>query len=66
MAKVELNGYPLKVSALTAQEKSFRLLGGGTAYLRFAVPAGGRATLATTSGGTVPGNRLRISVARIR
>lgn len=61
-----LEGYPLKVSALTGEEKSFRLLGGGSAYLRFAVPAAGRAILATTSGGTVPGDRLRISIARIR
>lgn len=63
---VVLDGYPLKVSALTGEEKTFRLLGGGAAYLRFAVPAGGRATVATTSGGTVPGDRLRISIARIR
>jgi hypothetical protein len=61
-----LQRYPLKVSALTVEERSFRLLGGGAAYLRFGVPAGGRAVLTTTSGGTVPGNRLRISVARIR
>ncbi|HEV2146228.1 MAG TPA: hypothetical protein VGR37_02305 [Longimicrobiaceae bacterium] len=58
-------GYPLRVSALTAQEQTFRLKPGGAAFLRFRVPAGEEAVIRTTAGGTVPGERLRISVVRI-
>jgi hypothetical protein len=58
--------YPLQVRALTGEERVFTLRGGGAAFLRFAIPAGGQAAIVTTTGGNIPEERLRVSIARLR
>lgn len=61
-----LGRYPLRVTSLAGAQRTFTLMGGGSAYVRFAVSAGQRASILTTSGGLVPSDRLRISVVRLR
>ncbi|HEX5521173.1 MAG TPA: Ig-like domain-containing protein [Longimicrobiaceae bacterium] len=59
--------YPLKTLAVQEGTPiSLTLKGGGAAYLRFGVGAGGRALLRATSGGTVPPERVRISIVRTK
>lgn len=58
--------YPLAVRTLGDMERTFSLRAGGAAFVRFGVAPGQRAVLTTTSGGTVPPERLRISIVRIR
>lgn len=57
--------FPLEVQTLT-EGRTFSLLGGGAAFVRFGVEAGGEVTLRTTSGGAAPPPNLRVSVVRIR
>lgn len=57
---------PLEVRPLTGEETVFTLQGGGAAYLRFAVPPGAQAAIVTTTGGQIPEDRLRTSIARLR
>jgi hypothetical protein len=58
--------FPLKVRTLSGTESTFSLRAGGAAFLRFGVQPRGFATLVTTSGSEIPGDRLRISIVRLR
>lgn len=61
-----LNEFPLQVHTLTNEPRTFTLRPGGAAFVRFRVAPGEVASIITTSGGVVPGERLRISIARLR
>jgi hypothetical protein len=49
-----------------ANRLRLELVGGGSAFVRFAVPAEGRGEIATTSGGAPAPSRLRLRVVRTR
>lgn len=61
--------YPLQVFQLLSGESNQRALQlqrGGAAFLRFGVPAGGRAAVRTTSGGMTPPSRLGVTIVRTK
>jgi hypothetical protein len=61
------NQFPLKVRALSGTPVSFPLAGGGAAYLRFAVPANGTATITTTTGnGAAVPTTLQMTLLRTK
>jgi hypothetical protein len=61
------NQFPLKVRTLSTAPVSFPLAAGGAAYLRFAVPANGTATITTTTGnGAAVPTTLQMTLLRTK
>jgi hypothetical protein len=59
--------YPLETIGLTSgSPTTLSLVAGGAAYLRAAVPAGQRASIAVTSGGAAPPATLVVTVVRTK
>lgn len=59
--------FPLEVRTLQPDAESrLTLKGGGAAFIRFGVAPDQQAVIATTSGGAIPPQRLRVSIVRVR
>jgi hypothetical protein len=62
-----LGTYPLAVRTLGNNvSQRLNLAGGGTGYLRFAVPAGRTGVMSLSTNGAAPTGALRFSVVRVR
>ena len=58
--------FPLKTRMVSDASQTFTLAGGGAAYLRFKVAAGGTGSVRVTSQGTTPGPAVQLVLVRTK